>query len=462
MKFFYLRHHYLSIARSNSLNGEVFAFIILSISLGSLTPLIYSELDQIVFKIGALIGLGSDFQLLILLLYLLLDLSIKLFLKRPSPRIKYYFLLGNFSDTLAAQYLFTSLFGIIPFLLFIVSIPFLLKSYDWFGAQAMVSIFLFWLVHHYVGVWSKYARSKAPFMFTILLLLFIALEIFAPHISWTGILLNPLVALFLFVLALSCAYFSVRSSIEAKLFVTKEQEGWLEKLALRLQFKDPLYQLEWALMFRNKRTRTNLLSGFILIPLFLLNPIYYESIEGVLLVSFMLTNLFTIQHGLYSFGWESSFFDFLFSVTNPGDFFRARWNLLIIINLIGLLFCLIASAIVGVNVIYCVTMFLYGSGVTIPFVLYRNHYHDSKIELSENAFANYNGVLTGPLLISSLMSLIIPLVLYFSAGLLLKDNTIYLFGMLGVTGLLLREKLLKALTLKFRKRRYHLSQSFKA
>ena len=462
MNLFYIRHHYQSIVRSKSFGGEVYAFVLLLLFLGSAISIFYKDLDQLVILVQEFVPKESDANLLILLTYLFLDLGSKTYFRRPIPKTKYYVLIKDASASMARQYMVTSLVGIVPLMTFGLLMVFSAKAYAWAGIQVALSVFMFGIANHYIGLWSQFGTRL---MFSIILSIYLIIglfELLVPSFELISLFFHSFTAIVAVLLVMVGSYREVEKFISSKVIPEGGGAGFLDRWTKGLKFKNPLIQLEASLILRNKRTRTNFLSAFILIPIFLLNPTNYQAGEAFLVVAFMMTNLFSIQHGMYSFGWESSYFDFLLVNCSASDFFYTRWNLLMVLNMIGLILCMVACAIAGISVLGTICMFLYGCGVSIPFVLYRNQYHDSRIELSESAFANYNGVMTGPLIVSSLLSLIMPAILYYVFRSIIPEMAAIAFGLLGAVGLMLRPLILKHLSKSFQKRKYHLSQSFKA
>ena len=117
MKLFYLRRHYQSIVRSNSFDGEVFAFAVLVILFGGSISLTYIQLESYAVSTSVFFSQDHTNYHLLLMIYLFLDLSLRLVFRRALPKLKYYVLWNNASRQIASQYLITSFFGIMPFVL---------------------------------------------------------------------------------------------------------------------------------------------------------------------------------------------------------------------------------------------------------------------------------------------------------------------------------------------------------
>ncbi|MEP1033966.1 DUF5687 family protein [Ekhidna sp.] len=462
MNLFYLRHHYQSVVRSTSFDGEVLAFIIIAILFGSSIALTY---DQLEFYAGSTSEFFFQREInyhLFLMLYLFLDLLIRLVYRRPLPKLKYYVLWNSASKQIASQYLFTSLFGIMPFVLAITMFIVAFKANEWLGTTAMITVGAWWLSNHFVGLISQFANSKIKTFIVIALFLTVLIQWLLPSLHIGHSLINPLIACVMLAISALLAYHMVKSSIE-KREVHEEQgkSGLLESLPV-LSFKNPVFQLEWALLVRNKRTRSNLLLG--LISVLFLPFLVDGKTEWMMttLIFFITTGFFIIQHGVYSLGWEGSYFDFLITNISPSNFIKTRYLFYAGTCVVGLLFASIPTMINGLSWTSLFVLFLYNVGVTIPLVLYRSTLNRTKIVLTENSFMNYSGMMTGPIFVSSFLVTLLPLFIYGIGQAVIGENAIYLLGLMGIVGLMLFNPITDLIAKKYHSKKYHLSQSFKS
>lgn len=462
MNLFYLRHHYQSIVRSTSFDGEVFAFFVLAILFGSSISLSYDQLEFYAESVSILFSQGETNYSLFVLIYLFLDLGIRLVFRRPLPKLKYYVLWGNASRQIASQYLITSLFGIMPFILMISMLTIAFKASEWLGTQALLSVIIWWLANHFIGLISQFTHTRVKVLIAFFLLLTLLAQWFIPSLQIGQDLINPVIAGGLLLISSSIAYLKVKRAIE-KREVHEEvgSAGLLESLPV-LSFKNPVFQLEWALLVRNKRTRSNLLLGLISV---LVLPFLIDGETDWMigtLIFFITTGFFIIQHGVYSLGWEGSYFDFLITNISPRVFIKTRYLFYVGTCVVGLILASIPAIINGLSWASLLMLFLYNVGVTIPLVLYRSTLNSTKIVLTENSFMNYNGMMTGPIFVSSFLVILLPLFLYGLGQAIMGQHAIYLLGVIGVVGLLLFKPLTDLVARKYHTRKYHLSQSFKA
>lgn len=460
MKFFYLRHHYLSVIRSKSIAGETFAFVILTILFGGSISFTYGLLDHYALELSNFFGLKEVSHPLILMVYLFIDLVLRLIFRRPLPKLKYYALLNVRSEKIVWQYLIVSLFGIIPFLLGITMLLFALKAGEWLGPAAMLAIFLWWLANHWLGLVAQFSTKRAKPALVILILLTLLFQFLFQEVAISQVLISPVFASFLFSTSIVWSYFLVKSAVGKREISDRNQTGSILDSLPVLSFKNPVFQLEWALLARNKRTRSNLLLG--LLSVIILPYLISDSTRLTTLIFFITTGFFIIQHGVYSLGWEGTYFDFMIINISPKRFIKTRYIFYVGTCLAGLVLVSIPTLIRELNWINLFCIFLFNIGVTIPIVLYRSTFHDAKIVLTENSFMNYNGMMTGPIFVTSFLIMLTPLFVYGIGTVIMGESAYLLFAGFGLIGLSLFHPITNGIAKKYYQKKYHLSQSFKA
>ena len=173
------------------------------------------------------------------------------------------FLWSNASKQIASQYMITSLFGIMPFILAISVLTIAVKANEWLGMVAFLSVIGWWLANHYIGLISQFAHKRFKPILAFVLALLVFIQWLIPSLSILDTLLNPFFSIGLLLVSLMLAFGLVRKAIEKREVYEQEgKAGLLESLPV-LSFKNPVFQLEWALLVRNKRTRSNLLLGLV-------------------------------------------------------------------------------------------------------------------------------------------------------------------------------------------------------
>lgn len=462
MKLFYIKHHYQSIVRSTSFDGEVFAFFVLAVIFGSSMSLTYAELDNYSIETSRFFSQEQTNGLLFLMLYVFLDLGVRLVFRRPFPKLKYYMLWKSPTKQIASQYLFTSLFGIMPFIMALTMLMIAYKAIEWYSMEIAMTIFAWWLANHFLGLIAQFAHRRVKTIFAGLVALTLLVQWLIPSIEIANYVVSPIAASLALFVSGFIAYLSVKSVIEKREIHEDSSKGsFLESLPV-LSFKNPVFQLEWALLVRNKRTRSNLLLGLVsvLILPFLLDENSTWMIET--LIFFIITGFFIIQHGVYSLGWEGSYFDFLLTNISPKTFIKTRYVFYVGTCVVGLLLATIPTIINGLSFGNLFAVFIYNVGITVPLVLYRSTLNSTKIILTENSFMNYNGMLTGPIFVSSFLVILLPLFIYGLGQVFLGSNAIYLVGLIGIIAIFLFGPFTNLISKKYHNRKYYLSQSFKA
>lgn len=464
MNFFYLKHHYLSIVRSKSFTGEIIAFLLLGLMSASLTPFLFSELDSYASELASYLQTTERSFETFVVVYFMLDLLARIVLKRPQPKSHYYLFLLRSTKSISWQYLITSLFGIVPFMLLIPQLAVIVKTNVWLGSNyAWVLLGLF-VANHYLGLALQFAGKKVKGVFLGITLSFSALAAgkIIP-LDWVlDILLNPSTVLVIIVGATVAAFYAVDFKLKKREFFGERRGFSLFEFLPTFSFKNPLFQLEWALIIRNKRTRSNLLMGLMGVIIF---PFLMDQDSPQMMVLFLTlfcTSFFIIQHGVYSLGWEGSYFDFLVTNVSLKGFIKSRYLFYLSTCVIGLLLFLIPTLITGQDVVLLICMFLYNVGVTIPLVLYRSGFNSQKIELSENSFMNYSGMMTGPILVTSFLVMLLPFFVFGIGQVILGDHAAYALAAAGVAGIVSRPFLLNKIVAFLSRKKYHLSQSFKS
>lgn len=463
MSFFYLKHHFLSIVRSKSFGGEVIAFVLLFVFTMRLIPMASSSIDSYVEILSNYLELPEANFKIFLLAYFFSDLALKLSFKRPSPKMKYYLLWTNKISHISWQYLITSLFGIIPFFMLASFVPIFSKTIEWLGSDYVLIVTGLWFSTFFLGLFFQYSTSKVRTSFLTIPGAFAVLIIFnvVPILSFANCIFNPITVFLLLIITITGSFYSVRNYLKKRI-VERSSKFQLALGRSWINFKNPLFQLEWALITRNKRTRSNLMMGVfavVAVPWYLTES---SSEIVVLVISLISTGFFIIQHGVYSLGWEGSYFDFLLTNISLKNFISSRYKFYVWTCLFGFSFGLIPTLVNGLDGTILVSLLFYNIGITIPLVLYRSVFNSSKIELSESSFMNYNGMLTGPIMVTSLLVILVPFALYGLSQRFLGEYTVHGLGIIGLIGFALNSFFVKRIVAFLSQKKYHLSQSFKS
>jgi len=223
--------------------------------------------------------------------------------------------------------------------------------------------------------------------------------------------------------------------------------------------------LELKMCIRNKRTRTMLYMA----PLFLLyglffytNSTYLEMNGFLIFVGLFISGGFMMSFGLYFFAWESGHFDLILTANNTyKDYIKAKYLLMIlmstIIFLLSTLYVYFGIKILIINS----ACFLFNIGVNSLLLLYFATNNNKYMDLSKGSAFNYQGV-SGRHFVLMIPLLVVPIFIYLPFGLMDQANIGFAFiSILGIIGLLFREKLLNMITQRFISKRHSMSEGFR-
>jgi hypothetical protein len=221
-------------------------------------------------------------------------------------------------------------------------------------------------------------------------------------------------------------------------------------------------------MSRNKRARLSLWMPFIFVfyGLFFYPSGHYNS--GTIGVDFMLmfvgtfiTGFFIMSYGMMTFCYESRHFGLI--LTNKLDMFtylKARYYFMLLISipayLVSLFYVYYGNKIFIVNSI----MFLFNIGFTAFFFLFLSTFNKLKFDLSAG-YMSMQGKGSNQFLAIFILMIIISLI-YVPIRLLINaDSGIILMGLIGISGFVLHNQVLKFLLKQFYSRKYIMSEGFR-
>jgi hypothetical protein len=223
--------------------------------------------------------------------------------------------------------------------------------------------------------------------------------------------------------------------------------------------------LELKMYVRNKRPRTMLFVAplFLLYGLFFYTKPTYQEVSGFLiLIGIFISGGFMMNFGLYFFAWESGHFDSILTANNTyKDYIKAKYFLMLatgtIIFLLSTFYIYFGVKILVINGV----CFLFNIGVNSLLLLYFATNNTKHMDLSKGSAFNYQGV-SGRHFVLIIPLLVIPIFIYLPFGIMDQANVGFaLIGILGILGLLLREKILDLITRRFIRKRYKMSEGFR-
>lgn len=227
-----------------------------------------------------------------------------------------------------------------------------------------------------------------------------------------------------------------------------------------------LMALELKLILRHKRPRNAMvLAGFLLFYGLIFYPQEeYQKMSWIFLfVGIFITGLFIIQYGQFLLSWEGGYFDFVLTrKVRFKEYFESKYYLFVATSTIAFIISL-AYGYFGWNIILInLAAFLFNIGVNVFIVMRIALFNPKKIDLSKRAAFNYEGVGAAQFLMG-LPVLFLPYVIYapflaFGIG----NYGLLLLGIIGLTGIILRDKWFDYITNSFIKNRHKIAAGFRA
>ncbi len=459
MGLFYIHHRWLSFIRKGDHLKLLVATFILAMFVFRLGNAFLGELSIWITQLSEQFAISEveSFKF-ILTVFLIAMTAIKLSIAPAPLHFEPYRLWPVNKLTLSVQYVLLSHLKPANFFWLFSEVVMLVKATE-LGLEVMSIFIAFWLMQHYLNIVLHPFKSTKWVISSALLFLVAIL-----YKGWLGLAwVSPVLQLTPIVSAVALI-----ALISAVLFVKKRPEAYLRKQKLtsgRLalgggEFTDPLFDLEVKLIWRNKGTRTNLIFGFLAIPVML----YYfgnagESI-GVFFMAIITTGLVLLQHGIYTMSWEGNYFDLLVTRFTAMEFIHFKFRFYFWATFLGLIFSSIALLIDASYWLPLLAAFSYNITWNCFVVLNGVLGNKKKLALGQSIVFKSESM-TANVLTVSFMSIILPMLLLGVLSVILKGDLAY-YGVIGVSvfGLLLKEQILKRIANRMENKKYNLSMAF--
>lgn len=418
-----------------------------------------------------------------LIYYFIFDVLTRFFMQQfPVLTIKPYLTLPVKRSSLIHFLLINSIptfFNLLPLLLFV---PFFFKAilpaYSLAGSLAWLSLLLgLILLANFMSFFLKKAFDLRP----LLVFLVIALVASLFYLDTNGYITlsatmqgavnyltaHPYLALIPLGLA-GMAYFNMYRFFRSRIYLDGEL-GAAHEIAQTSsrnffgQFGPvgELMNLELKLIWRNPRARTYLyLSAFLLI-----GPFLISAEDGPLTVIFwaiMTTGMFAFNHAQLLLSWHSTHFDyFLTQDMQFKHFFRAKFYLLALSVFVAYFLLLPFSFFIDHWFIASTMALFFNTGIGIFLYMYIANYNSLKIDTSNGNAFNFEGFGAAHYLI--ILPIIgVPILIYmFFEFLGLPTVGFWVFGLVGILGLVFRYQILHWLMDEFNNRKHIISAAFR-
>ncbi|WP_299533749.1 DUF5687 family protein [Ulvibacterium sp.] len=370
-------------------------------------------------------------------------------------------------------YNFMGLFIFVPFAIVLLTQGYPLLNV---GFWLLAIAFLVLMVNYVNFIINK--SDKAFLILAGLLIAFYALEQFTilPITDYAGTIFYALYEYeFLFTVPLFLsflAYFFNYAYLRKRIFLDdslgkRTKTAATSDLAWTKHFGSiaPFLQLDLRMIWRNKRTKTQV---FISLAMILYGLVFYTMGDFALTSSMMvfvgifITGIFLTNFGQFVPAWDSAYYSMLMSQNIPlRKYLDSKAGLIsvsvVVMFLLSIPYVYFGWQALAINF----SAALYNLGINIPMILLFGSLNKKRIDLKKSAFSNMQGtgaaqflviipLLGLPILIFTLLKFLVS----FEAGLLA-------LAVLGLLGFFLRNRLLDGITELYRKKKYGMIAGFK-
>lgn len=226
----------------------------------------------------------------------------------------------------------------------------------------------------------------------------------------------------------------------------------------------PFMQLDLKLIWRNKRSKSSvwiLLIGLLYGLFFYPNPVYANMPWFFAFVGIFVTGIFLINFGQFIPAWDSGYYKMLMSQNIKYEqYLKSKW-MLMTMSVVILFVLSIPYVYFGWKILLAhFAAAIYNIGINTHVILYGGSFNRKKIDLNQRAAFNYQG--TGAVQwIIGIPLMLLPLAIfgltYFIAGF---EVGCIVLTVLGVTGIVLHEKLMTFITKRYLDSKYKMIDAF--
>lgn len=286
----------------------------------------------------------------------------------------------------------------------------------------------------------------------------------------TAITKNPIL-LIIPILILIGLYVYNFKILKQKLFLdsglkTKVKEVNASNLEWTKNFGDiaPFLQLDLKLIWRNKRTKSSaflVLIGLLYGLFFYPQPTYQNMPWFFMFIGVFSTGIFLINFGQFIPAWDSGYYKLLMSQNIKYEQYLKSKFTLMAVSVVVLFVLGIPYVYFGWKILLAhFAAAIYNIGVNTHVILYGGSFNRKKIDLSQKAAFNYQGTGAVQWLIG-IPLLLLPMGLfalfYFLTGF---EIACLILAILGLTGIVFHQKLMKIITKKYLESKYKMINAF--
>jgi hypothetical protein len=474
-----LRHSWLSFRRAHYFERGIGIKILIGLAwlyIGALIYLFGRLMPDFTAELFPCMQMKQVFFSYLITL-LIADLSGRLFIQKIATlAVVPYLHLPIRKYSLVSFILLRSLVHPMNFYLLLLFVPFLRHTYqDWDFWTALAGLWSLVWVNHSIVIYIK--ASANPSKSRIILLIAIAALALAGNLLFADsfflfsatiaqavtessfYLLIPLAVIFILHLM---AYNNLIINFYPEINKSDEQTT-PERLASGFFSRLPrfglLWDLEWKLLYRNKRARSGMLF-FPMVIVYLLYAIIFSEyrIASMFMLLIMFSGSFGFFHLQYVFSWESRFFDFISSKNlKIKDFIQAKYYFYAAFAVLQFLLVLPALLIFRQDWLFpFLSLTLYSIGPIFFMLFYFGVSNSTRIDPNKKATFNYEGTsgslfLTIIIIFSSMIPIgIIGLILPWE----IRFNIVLLTALAGLGFIATHMKWTAAVAARFERKKY--------
>ncbi len=227
----------------------------------------------------------------------------------------------------------------------------------------------------------------------------------------------------------------------------------------------PFLQLDLKLIWRNKRTKTQVWISLLFVfygLIFYTQEIYANMVGIHVFLGIFMTGIFLANFGQFIPAWDSAYYGMMMSQNIPLRKYLESKALLITVSVVAMFFLTIPYIYFGWKVFAVNTACaIYNLGINIPVILYFGSFNKKRIELDQSPFGNMQGtsavqflvmlpVLGAPILLFSILNWLVSFEAAISS----------LVG-LGILGYAFKNKLLDFVTQQYANKKHVMLQGFR-
>lgn len=317
----------------------------------------------------------------------------------------------------------------------------------------------------FIGIVILIGTLFALEYFTVLPIVEIAGQLFYTLYQYPILTLFPIsIAVFLYYINYNFlrnrVYLDAAIKRKTKIAIASDL-GWTKKFGSIA----PFLQLDLKMIWRNKRTKTQV---FISLAMIFYGLIFYTMDDFgptspmMVFVGIFITGIFLTNFGQFIPAWDSAYYGMIMSQNIPlRNYLESKAGLItasvVVMFLLSIPYVYFGWQALAINF----SCALYNLGINIPVILFFGSFNKKRIDLDKSAFGNIQGAGAAQFLVM-LPIMGFPIILFLVLKLLTSfEVALTVLAILGVFGLIFRNALLHRITEVYRTKKYAMISGFR-